>query len=87
MVATGYLIKYPNDFFIMQQLLGHRFLETTVRYVREFSLEASRHAAEFTRATCSHLALIAEFKPAWKGLDMVQTRATNAALSEKKIEG
>jgi integrase len=53
LVVSSYLADYPNQFEMARQLLGHRHLETTLRYyIHIHALHASRRAAQFARDTC-----------------------------------
>lgn len=52
LVVSSYLIQYPNQTETVRQLLGHRKLETTLKYyIHVHVLHASRRAAEFARET------------------------------------
>ena len=53
LVVSSYLIQFPNQTETVRQLLGHRRLETTLKYyIHIHVLHASRRAAEFAREAC-----------------------------------
>lgn len=53
LVVSSYLIQFPNQTETVRQLLGHRRLETTLKYyIHIHVLHASRRAARFARETC-----------------------------------
>lgn len=50
LVVSSYLIQFPNQTETVRQLLGHRRLETTLKYyIHIHVLHASRRAAQFAR--------------------------------------
>lgn len=63
-VPTAYLVAHIGEIEVCRALLGHRFVETTLRdYAFVFSLIASKRVPEFHRATCPDAALVASWRP------------------------
>lgn len=78
LVASAYLAEHPNDFDQIRQLLGHRFIATTIQsYTHVFCLNASRKAIQFARET----------SPGFAALGRLGFDEPRPEISSRRIEG
>jgi len=64
LIPSAYLARYPEDILVMQALLGHRTLQTTLRcYVHTYSRLASRKVADTIRENCPNLSRLDSLYP------------------------
>lgn len=65
LVITLYLMEFPNEYRTARDVLGHRFLDTTIRhYIHLTGITASRRLPAFLKACCSSALRVAAWRPA-----------------------
>lgn len=63
-VGTLYLLEYPDELWLVQQLLGHRFIATTLKhYIHITQRQASLRVGQFAYEHCEHARSVAAWTP------------------------
>lgn len=71
-VGTLYLLEYPDELWLVQQLLGHRFIATTLKhYIHITQRQASLRVGEFACQHCEHARMVATWTPPTDLTDML----------------